>query len=94
MTPAYPFGYGSSYTTFEIKVKDVCADEENVTVKAEVTNTGNVYSGKEVVQVYYSAPSEKLEKPYQELAAYDKTKELAPGESQELVLTYPVAYMV
>lgn len=48
---------------------------------------------KEVVQVYYSAPTGKLEKPYQELAAYAKTKELAPGESEELIITYQVDRM-
>ena len=60
-----------------------------MTVKAEVTNTGKTYSGKEVVQVYFSAPDSKdAEKEYQQLAAYGKTDELAPGESQVLTLTY------
>lgn len=64
-----------------------------VPVTAEVTNTGSRFSGREVVQVYYSAPRGRLEKPYQELAAYGKTKELAPGEAQELTLTYTVTDM-
>ena len=93
ITPAYPFGYGKSYTEFDVKTQEVTADEKYVSVKVSVKNTGAVYSGKEVVQVYYSAPAGKLEKPYQELAAYAKTRELAPGESEELLLTYPVADM-
>ncbi len=64
-----------------------------MTVTATVTNTGSVYSGKEVVQVYFSAPDGALEKPYQELAAYAKTDELAPGESQTLTLSFPTADM-
>ena len=93
VTPAYPFGYGKSYTTFDVKTEEVTADAKHISVKVRVTNTGTTYSGKEVVQVYYSAPAGKLEKPYQELAAYAKTKELAPGESEELIITYPVERM-
>lgn len=88
VTPAYEFGYGASYTDFDIEVDAVTADASRVTVKATVTNIGDVYSGKEVVQVYFSAPDGTLEKPYQELAAFGKTDELAPGESQTLTLSY------
>ncbi len=93
VTPAYPFGYGKSYTTFSVETLGVSADAKEVSVKVKVTNTGDVYAGKEVVQVYYSAPKGAVEKPYQELAAYAKTKELAPGESEELTISYPVAEM-
>jgi len=93
VAPAYPFGYGGSYTNFTVETKNVEADGNAVTVKVKVTNSGSTYAGKEVVQVYYSAPAGKLAKPYQELAAYKKTKELAPGESQELVVSYPVKAM-
>lgn len=93
VSPAYPFGYGLSYTDFAIETEKVEADAGKVAVTVKVTNTGSVYSGKEVVQVYYSAPDGKLEKPYQELAAYAKTKELAPGESEVLTITYPTAVM-
>ena len=93
VTPAYEFGYGLSYTDFYLQVDSVEADAENVTVKVTVTNTGDTYSGKEVVQVYFSAPDGELEKPYQELAAFGKTDELAPGESQTLTITYATSEM-
>lgn len=93
IAPAYPFGYGKGYTDFTVETKEVQADAKTVTVKVAVTNTGSVYSGKEVVQVYYSAPRGRLEKPYQELAAYGKTRELAPGETEVLTISYPVTEM-
>ncbi len=93
VAPAYPFGYGKSYTTFAVETTGVSADAKEVSVKVKVTNTGDTYAGKEVVQVYYSAPKGAVEKPYQELAAYAKTKELAPGESEELSISYPLEVM-
>ena len=93
VTPAYEFGYGLSYTDFNIDVKDVTVDEENVTVDVRVTNVGEKYAGKEVVEVYFSAPDGALEKPYQELATYGKTDTVAPGESQELTLSYATTEM-
>lgn len=93
VAPAYPFGFGLSYTTFRTETEKVEADGENVTLQVKVTNTGSRYTGKEVVQAYYSAPRGKLEKPYQELAAYAKTKELAPGESQCLKIAFPTPRM-
>ena len=87
--PAYEFGYGLSYTDFDIEVVSVDANEDQVTVKVSVTNTGDTYAGKEVVQIYYSAPdSEEAEKEYQELGAYAKTDLLQPGQSQELTISY------
>lgn len=88
VTPAYEFGYGSSYTTFDTKVEGITADKDKVTVKAKVTNTGAKYLGKEVVEVYFSAPKVNIEKPYQELAAYAKTDTLAPGQSQIVTVSY------
>lgn len=83
----YPFGHGLSYTTFAIKTDSVTAEGEVVTVKATVTNTGS-RAGKEVVQVYLSAPAGKLDKPYQDLAGFAKTSELAPGASEQVTVTF------
>ncbi len=90
----YPFGYGLSYTTFsqEITSYEDAGDDINVTVT--VTNTGDTYSGKDVVQLYYNAPytqfdiDNQIEKPVANLIAFDKTDELAPGESQDITLTF------
>lgn len=84
----YPFGYGLSYTTFDVKTDDVTVDADKVNVTVTVTNTGDTYSGKEVVEIYFSAPDGELDKPYQELAAYSKTDELAPGESQTMTISF------
>ena len=83
---AYPFGYGLSYTTFSfenVKVKEL--KDERIEVSLTVKNTGNV-SGKEVAQVYVSAPDGRLEKPAKELKGFAKTRELQPGESQRLTV--------
>ena len=85
----YPFGYGLSYTTFETRVKGAVSDAENITITAEVKNTGGC-KGKEVVQVYVHAPQGTLGKPARELKAFAKTKELVPGETEELTLVVPV----
>lgn len=89
--PGYPFGFGLSYTTFETVPTGVTADAKHITVSAKVTNTGSRFAGKEVVQVYVSAPDGKLEKPYQELKGYGKTSLLAPGESEEIRITFETA---
>ena len=93
ITPAYEFGYGKSYTSFDVEPLTVAADENNVSVTVNVTNTGDTYSGKEVVEVYFSAPDGSIEKPYQELAGFAKTDNLAPGESQKLIVTYKTTEM-
>lgn len=86
--PAYPFGFGLSYTTFRIHSAGVSAEGSRVTVKAVVTNTGDTYTGKEVAQLYVSAPAGTVPKEYQSLAAFGKTGDLAPGERQTLELTF------
>lgn len=88
----YEFGYGLGYTTFLINGVSVQQSGDNLVAKATVKNTGT-RAGKEVVQVYYSAPQGKLGKPAKILASFLKTKELAPGESQDLTLTFPVNTM-
>ena len=85
--PLFPFGYGLSYTLFELDDAKVAGDEKKVTVTVTVKNTGK-YAGKEVAQLYVSAPQGKLDKPYQALAAFAKTDELLPGESEELTLSF------
>lgn len=83
--PRYAFGYGLSYTTFDISYVSANTETGAVTVKAAVTNTGSA-AGKEVAQLYASVPfGDGAEK--QRLVAFAKTKELAPGEMQEVTLT-------
>lgn len=86
--PAYPFGFGLSYTSFNIRSAGIAAEGPNVTVKTVVTNSGDTYSGKEVVQLYVSAPNGALHKEYQALATFAKTKTLEPAASQTLELKF------
>ncbi len=83
----FPFGYGLSYTTFETRCENVCLKGSTVTVRAAVRNTGS-RPGKEVVQVYVSAPAVQLDKPYQDLAGFAKTGLIAPGEAQTVEITF------
>lgn len=83
----YPFGYGLSYTTFSMKMGEVKGKDGVYCLPVEVTNTGK-RSGKEVVQIYGSAPQGKLGKPSRELIAFEKTRELLPGESQVLFIDF------
>lgn len=89
----YEFGFGQSYTTFDIETLSAKVEDEKVKLQAKVTNTGDTYSGKEVVQVYYSAPQGKLGKPAKELCAYVKTNKLAPSESQTVEIEFVVKDM-
>ncbi len=82
---AYPFGFGLSYTTFRQDVTDFRYDGTAAEVCVTVTNTG-VCSGKDAVLLYVQAPQGRLGKPARVLAAFDKTPELAPGESAALTL--------
>ncbi|MCI8360513.1 MAG: carbohydrate-binding protein [Clostridiales bacterium] len=88
----YPFGYGLSYTTFDIANVKVESDQDSITVTADVKNTGRT-AGKEVVQVYYSAPQGKLGKPAKELAAFQKTGLIEPGKTEKVAMTYAIKDM-
>ncbi len=82
----YGFGYGLSYTTFETKVLSTVLKDNKIVVETETINTGDTYSGKEVVQLYATCPAGKLEKEYRRLVAFDKTGILAPGQSEKMTL--------
>ena len=92
VTPRYPFGYGLSYTDFDISVKEVKVDGSIVDIIATVENIGKTF-GREIVQCYLSAPSVKLEKAYQELCAYTKTGVLNPGDKCDVVLSFDITEM-
>lgn len=83
----FPFGYGVSYTNFEVRFKGLKLDKMTAEIGAEVVNTGD-FCGKEVVQLYVSVPEGKLDQPYQTLAAWKKTDELKPGEKQTVELSF------
>ncbi|WP_458459613.1 glycoside hydrolase family 3 protein [Pseudobutyrivibrio sp.] len=87
VTPTFPFGFGLSYTKFDLKTESVEIDESEVCVNVRVTNIGD-YPGKEVVQLYSSSPVGELDKPYQELRAFTKTKKLLQGQSVVVSLKY------
>ena len=91
--PAYPFGFGLSYTDFAMRSAglELSPDGKQITVKAAVTNIGETYTGKEVAQLYVSAPNGTMDKEYQSLAAFAKTEPLAPGASQTLELRFDFA---
>lgn len=83
---SYPFGYGLSYTTFSLNPSlSPKGDGSKITISTTVKNTGKL-PGKEVVEVYVTAPKGAVEKPSQELKAFAKTKVLQPGESQTLTM--------
>ena len=87
--PLFPFGHGMGYTVFSISEQKVEMDGTAVNISLTVTNTGSL-PGKETVQVYVSLPEGKLDQPYQVLATFGKTKELAPKEAECMKLTFPM----
>jgi beta-glucosidase len=88
--PAFEFGFGHSYTTFEYSNLKLHRDGGDIVVTFEVKNTGNMV-GKEVAQIYVRAPKGKIDKPYQELKGFEKTKLLGPGETQKIEVRIPVS---
>lgn len=87
IAPLYPFGHGLSYTTFQYGKTEIADNGEDITVSVEVKNTGNV-AGKEVVQLYVSAPGKDMDKPVKELKAFKKTAAVNPGESYTATMTF------
>lgn len=83
---AYPFGYGLSYTTFEFSKPSVSIKGNKIIVTVSVKNTGKT-AGKQVAQVYVTAPKGNIEKPAKELKAFAKTELLKPGQSETLKMT-------
>jgi beta-glucosidase len=93
----YEFGFGISYTEFRLEPEEARLTtregQEYVEIDVNVTNTGALYAGKEVVQVYYEAPQGMLGQPAKALAAFGKTRVLQPGESQRLTVSFPARSM-
>ncbi len=87
----YPFGFGLSYTEFDTSYS-VTNDSDFITINANVKNTGD-FCGKEVIQVYFEAPESDMGSPSRQLVEFAKTKELAPGESEELTMRFPISRM-
>lgn len=90
----YPFGYGLSYTTFTQEMGELNATDDSISVDVTVTNTGDT-AGKDVVELYYTPPYTNggIEKASVNLAAFDKTDLLEPGDSQTLTLTFNIEDM-
>ena len=88
----YPFGFGLSYTRFSIAEPEVSVEGDEIAVRTVVTNAGDV-AGKEVVQVYFSAPQGRLGKPARQLAGWRKTRKLLPGETQAVEIRFPIDQM-
>ncbi len=88
----YSFGYGLSYTSFSMELARIAAGG-TVELEIKVANTGTVYSGREVVQVYVTAPAAGLEKEFRRLCGFAKTSNLAPGESETLAIRFPAYQM-
>ena len=86
----YSFGYGLSYTGFELSAGTMKAINNRIQMTVHVKNVGDQYSGKEVAQIYVSCPQTGLIKEHRRLAAFAKTKKLAPKEQQEMKISFPI----
>ncbi|MCM1235316.1 MAG: glycoside hydrolase family 3 C-terminal domain-containing protein [Ruminococcus flavefaciens] len=89
--PRYPFGFGLSYTKFSTQAEDTKVEGTRVTVTAEVKNTGDTFSGKEVIQLYLAKPGGPLDHERKGLVAFGKTGLLLPGGREHLTLTFDMA---
>lgn len=85
----YPFGYGLSYTTFKYNDASIKKEDDNFIISLNVTNTGK-YKGKEIVELYVTAPNVKMDKPKKELKAFYKTQTLKPGETEKVTMIVPI----
>lgn len=88
----YPFGFGLSYTKFQISPAAVWEDPDSIFASVQITNVGNM-DGKEVIQIYFEAPQGLLKKPVRQLIAFQKTRLLKPGETQTICLSFKKAAM-
>ena len=87
--PLFAFGFGLSYTTFALRAAGLDVQPGHLAVQVEVANTGARFAGREVAQVYLSAPQGELPRERRRLAGFAKTRRLAPGETQTLTLEIP-----
>ena len=85
----YPFGFGLSYTNFKIDVVDVTCNSKNIDFSIKITNVGD-RAGKDVIQLYYSAPNSALDNPNRELISFYKTTELLPSENENVTLSISI----
>jgi beta-glucosidase len=88
----YPFGFGLSYTKFSWSIASVNEDNDTITISVNVTNIGAM-DGKEIIQVYVSAPQGLLGKAEKSLVAFKKTRLLKAGETQLLTLQFQISAM-
>lgn len=88
--PRFEFGYGLSYAKFQLNTQQVKVDEKKIELSVNVKNSGNKYSGREVVQVYVSKPQTGIPTPYQDLIGYEKTAVLRPSAQQKVDFEIPI----